>query len=151
MTIRTAVELGQPCSTRLVASCRSTSVWTAISSASGSAYPARSSSSRRHRWIRPSSAGSLRSSEAEAIASPLPPSISPNPLRCCHVVIKRARDDHPSEEGYRPSEAVRLEQAEPELRARGERGHRVPEVVERRLCDHRDRRGVERLGHLGAR
>ena len=46
---------------------------------------------------------------------------------------------------------VGLEQAKPELRARRERRHGVPEVLERHLADDGDRRRVQRLCDLGAR
>ena len=47
-------------------------------------------------------------------------------------------------------EPVRLEQAQPQLAARGERRHRVPEIVQRDLGDDGDRGRVQRLGDLGA-
>src|SRR6185436_10905943 len=43
----------------------------------------------------------------------------------------------------------RLEQVEPHLAPRRERGHGVEEAVERDLAHHGDRRGLEELGHLG--
>ena len=51
----------------------------------------------------------------------------------------------------RPGDAERLEQVQPHLAARGERGHRVEEPVERHLADDGDRRRLKELGHLRAR
>src|SRR4051794_29446999 len=48
------------------------------------------------------------------------------------------------------SEAIFLEQSQPELAARREARHGVPEAFERDLADDRDRRSVDELADVGS-